>query len=83
MSHFHRQDEYLLDTDGRIDLAQSLTEIAIGLNGFRYDREDWTAATITVSNALKTLIKFCFPVVLSCILLTGTVKKVLEKKNAL
>jgi len=29
-----------LDTNGRIDLAQNLTEIAIGLKSFRYDRED-------------------------------------------
>jgi len=28
-----------LDTDGRIDLAQNLTGITIGLKGFRYDRK--------------------------------------------
>jgi len=37
---FPSTSRVLLGTDERIDLAQSLTEIAISLNGFRYDRED-------------------------------------------
>jgi len=63
MSHFHRR--VLLGIDERIDLAQSLTEIAIGLNGFWY----------------KIIEFCFFIVLNSIDLSTNAVKKMLEKAH--
>lgn len=77
MSHF-RLDKagWILKTptDGRIDLAESPSEIGIGLNGFRYDREDRTGGSIAASNASKVLIRFRFSAVSSCVFYLARVR---------